>query len=73
MCVFFFIFYRNFPVSRNNGARITVNSTGCENMSGEVKYIEAVQLVLSMTYPKRGDIQIVMRSPLGIVLIYESL
>lgn len=72
MCVLFFCF-RNFPVSRNSGARIIVNSTGCENLSGEVKYIEAVQLVLSMTYPKRGDIQIAMRSPLGIVLTSDSL
>lgn len=71
--MFFYFFFRNFPVSRNSAARIIVTSTGCENMSGEVKYMEAVQLVLSMTYPKRGDIQVAMRSPLGIVLISESL
>ncbi|KAE9538815.1 hypothetical protein AGLY_005397 [Aphis glycines] len=56
---------KGYPVSRNRAARITVYSNGCEGLSGEIKYLEYVQLVLSMTYPKRGDIQIAMKSPLG--------
>lgn len=57
--------FRNFPVSRNRAARITVLSNGCEGLAGEIKYMEHVQLVLTMSYPKRGDIQIAMKSPLG--------
>lgn len=57
--------YRGFPVSRNSAARISVYSNGCRRLSGEVRFIEYVQLVVTMTYPKRGDIQIAMRSPLG--------
>lgn len=63
--LFFICLVRGFPVSRNRAARIIVYSNGCENLAGEVQYIEYVQLVLTMTYPKRGDIQIAMRSPLG--------
>lgn len=57
--------FRGFPVTRNSAARITVYSDGCKGMSGEVRFMEYVQLVLTMTYPKRGDIQIAMQSPLG--------
>lgn len=46
-------------------------SNGCEGLSGEIKYLEYVQLVLSMTYPKRGDIQIAMKSPLGNIFFYK--
>ncbi|KAL5239580.1 hypothetical protein ACI65C_006990 [Semiaphis heraclei] len=56
---------KGFPVSRNRAARIIVNSNGCEGLTGEIKFLEYVQLVVTMTYPKRGDIQITMRSPLG--------
>lgn len=61
--------FRGFSVSRNKGARITVYSNGCEGLSGEIRYIEFVQLVVTMTYPKRGDIQVSMRSPSGNVYI----
>lgn len=63
--VFFIYLLRGFPVSREKAARIIVRSNGCEKLPGEVQYIEYVQLVLTMSYPKRGDIQIAMRSPLG--------
>eukprot|EP00102_Acyrthosiphon_pisum_P004013 XP_001947137.2 PREDICTED: neuroendocrine convertase 1 [Acyrthosiphon pisum] len=56
---------RGYPVSRDRAARITVHSNGCEGMTGEIKYLEYVQLILTMSYPKRGDIQIAMKSPLG--------
>uniref|UniRef100_A0A2H8TZJ6 Neuroendocrine convertase 1 n=2 Tax=Melanaphis sacchari TaxID=742174 RepID=A0A2H8TZJ6_9HEMI len=56
---------KGFSVTRNRAARITVYSNGCEGLSGEIKYIEYVQLVLTMSYTKRGDIQIAMKSPLG--------
>ena len=56
---------RGFPVTRNRAARITVYSSGCEGSTGEIKYLENVQLVLTMSYSKRGDIQIAMKSPLG--------
>lgn len=62
---------RGFPVSRNRAARITVYSNGCEGLSGEIKYLEYVQLVLTMSYPKRGDIQIAMKSPLGNILFLQ--
>lgn len=54
-------------MTRDRAARIIVKSDGCEGLTGEINYIESVQLVVTMTYPKRGDIQIAMRSPLGIL------
>lgn len=60
--------FRGFPVSRNEAARIIVNSNVCEGLSGEIRFIESVQLVVILSYPKRGDIQIAMKSPLGIIL-----
>lgn len=62
---------RGFPVSRNRATRITVHSNGCEGLTGEIKYLENVQLVLAMSYPKRGDIQIAMKSPLGNIFFYK--
>jgi len=56
---------KDFPISRYKAARIIVEVDGCQGLSGEVNYIESIQLIVSMTYPKRGDIQIAMRSPLG--------
>ncbi|XP_050441941.1 neuroendocrine convertase 1-like [Adelges cooleyi] len=56
---------RNLVVERSKAARIRVNSEGCSGLPGEINYLEEVQLVLSMVYPKRGDIQISMKSPQG--------
>lgn len=64
--MFYNILHSGFPVSRNRAARIIVYSNGCEGLSGEIQFIEYVQLVLSMTYTRRGDLQIAIKSPLGI-------
>jgi len=63
--------FRGFPVSRKRAARITVHSNGCKGLAGEIEYLEYVQLVLTMSYPKRGDIQIAMKSPLGNIFFYK--
>lgn len=67
----FLLFYcfSDIHVTRNEGARITIYTEGCKGLSGEIQYMENVQLVVSMSYPKRGDIQIAITSPKGRQLI----
>lgn len=61
----FYNLYRDLDFSRYKAARIIVSVDGCSNMPGEINYLEQVQLVLSVSYPKRGDIQVAIRSPQG--------
>lgn len=60
-------------VSRSRGLEITVPGIdGCKNRPTEVNYLEHVQLIVDMDYPKRGAIKINIRSPLGKLKILEN-
>ncbi|XP_050520108.1 neuroendocrine convertase 1-like [Daktulosphaira vitifoliae] len=56
---------KSLVLERYKSARIIVYVDGCRDMPGEINYLEQVQLVLTVTYPKRGDIQVAIRSPQG--------
>ena len=45
-----------------------MSTDGCEGQENEINYLEHVQLVLSMSYTKRGAISIDLYNPSGITL-----
>ena len=42
-----------------------MSSTGCEREANEVNYLEHIQVVLDMSHPQRGDVQVALLSPHG--------
>ncbi|KAK7602716.1 hypothetical protein V9T40_006690 [Parthenolecanium corni] len=51
--------------TRKLALRMKVSTNGCKNLPSEVNYIEHVQLLVSVEYPRRGAIQILLISPSG--------
>ncbi|XP_065213884.1 neuroendocrine convertase 1-like [Planococcus citri] len=47
--------------------RIEIVGSGCENAVNEVNYLEHVQLDITLSYSVRGDLQIKLISPSGVV------
>ena len=44
---------------------ISVSTSGCRGQTNEIRYLEHVQLLLDMTYSRRGDLQVDLTSPSG--------
>nr|XP_006812534.1 PREDICTED: furin-1-like [Saccoglossus kowalevskii] len=49
----------------SNGLKLTTTTSGCQGSSDEVVYIEHVQAILSLSYSRRGDLEIYLTSPHG--------
>lgn len=45
--------------------QLEIESDGCAKTGNEIRYIEQVQLVLSIDYSRRGDLTIFLTSPMG--------
>jgi len=45
--------------------QLEIESDGCQNTGNEIRYIEQVQLLLSIDYTRRGDLTIFLTSPMG--------
>ena len=44
---------------------IAVTSTGCKDQEAEVAFLEHVEVIVDMTYTRRGDLEIILVSPQG--------
>lgn len=55
----------NLPMHLESGQELEIEmtSTGCEGQSNEINYLEHVQLVLDMSYSKRGALSIDLIAP----------
>lgn len=45
--------------------QLEIDSNGCSGNHNEIRYLEQVQLVLSIDYTRRGDLTIFLTSPMG--------
>ncbi|KAJ3640863.1 hypothetical protein Zmor_027398 [Zophobas morio] len=55
----------NETVSYTNPALIQIHTTGCQNTNNEVKFLEHVELTLTIEYPIRGVLEVYLTSPSG--------
>lgn len=46
-----------------NGARATFETNSCHGSANEVNFLEHVQVTLTISYPVRGNLEIVLLSP----------
>lgn len=65
-----FLYKTNFTsrvISNGHGEKLisTITSDGCENTENYVKYIEHVQVRITLTFHPRGNLRIVLVSPSG--------
>ncbi|XKL62601.1 hypothetical protein PGB90_002434 [Kerria lacca] len=51
--------------SHGSGIRITADVKSCNGVPTEINYVEQVQIKISFTYNKRGDVQVKLKSPSG--------
>ena len=60
------VFYRK-PVALNNTSEASVEfeSDGCMATSNQVNYLEHVEVLLTIEYPVRGNLEIDLFSPAG--------
>ena len=75
MFLVFFIYYyyefkRNFNVisrsiPRTGSLRLEKETTGCEGSENYIRYLEHVEVVLSLSFNRRGDLTIYLTSPQG--------
>lgn len=49
--------------------KLTVETAACSNGNQFIKYLEHVQVVISLTFPRRGDLTMKLISPCGTVAI----
>lgn len=53
------------PIKFNEPLKITMHSNGCSGTAAEIRYLEHVQLMLSLDYTRRGDLVVYLTSPMG--------
>lgn len=55
------------PIELHSGEKveIAVTSTGCKDQEAEVAFLEHVEVIVDMTYTRRGDLEIILVSPQG--------
>jgi len=44
---------------------VDIESNGCQHTHNEIRYLEHVQVVLTIEYPRRGDLTIFITTPMG--------
>jgi subtilisin-like proprotein convertase family protein len=52
-------------IRREKGLTVKIKANGCQGNQDELRYLEHVQLVLTLDYSRRGDIAIDLTSPMG--------
>ena len=62
MCVFIR------PIVTGKEVTILMETSGCQGQKNHIKYLEHVQITVDLTYSKRGDLQIFVTSPQGIII-----
>lgn len=52
---------------RNIGSKLTVpaDTSSCSGRTRSIRSLEHVQVQLSLSYSRRGDLQVALRSPMG--------
>ena len=50
---------------RDKGLTVKIKANGCQGSLDELRYLEHVQLVLTLDYTRRGDLAIDLTSPMG--------
>ena len=53
------------PIKFNGPLKITMHSNGCSGTAAEIRYLEHVQLLVSLDYTRRGDLVVYIISPMG--------
>ena len=53
------------PIKFNGPLKITMHSNGCSGTAAEIRYLEHVQLLVSLDYTRRGDLVAYLISPMG--------
>ncbi|XP_078374046.1 LOW QUALITY PROTEIN: neuroendocrine convertase 1-like [Oculina patagonica] len=53
------------PIKFNEPLKITMHSNGCSGTAAEIRYLEHVQILLSLDYTRRGDLVVYLTSPMG--------
>jgi len=53
------------PIKFNEPLKITMHSNGCTGTGAEIRYLEHVQILLSLDYTRRGDLVVYLTSPMG--------
>ncbi|CAH1797743.1 unnamed protein product [Owenia fusiformis] len=52
-------------ISSGHEVIVEIETTGCEGQNNSIKYLEHVQVQVSMDYTTRGDLEIYLISPIG--------
>ncbi|CAB3995406.1 Neuroendocrine convertase 1, partial [Paramuricea clavata] len=52
-------------IRREKGLTVKIKANGCQGNQDELRYLEHVQLVLTLDYTRRGDLAIDLTSPMG--------
>ena len=52
-------------LSSGHFAEVLIETNGCEGQDNEINFVEHVQLVLTLSYSKRGAISVTLVSPSG--------
>ena len=52
-------------IHREKGLTVKMKANGCQGNQDELRYLEHVQLVLTLDYTRRGDLAIDLTSPMG--------
>lgn len=53
------------PIKFKEPLKITMHSNGCSGTAAEIRYLEHVQLLISLDYTRRGDLVVYLISPMG--------
>ncbi len=53
------------PMSVSGSLTVSVDTDGCRGTGNEVRYVEHVQAVISVSSARRGDLEIYVTSPMG--------
>ncbi|XP_071951938.1 neuroendocrine convertase 1-like [Antedon mediterranea] len=57
--------YKPRVFSKQNKLSMMIHTTGCEGTEAEVSVLEHVQVILTLNYTRRGNLQITLTSPQG--------
>lgn len=55
------------PIPGTGTLKVTISATACSDKGNYVRYLEHVQVVITLTFTRRGDLSIKLISPQGTV------
>ena len=53
------------PIPGTGSLKVKISATGCSDNEHHVRYLEHVQVVITLTFTRRGDLSIKLMSPSG--------